>query len=222
MALGGNHFGPVAVTWDPLICTALGLTKGGAHVHTITHTIQLFTNLGLGVLLSIIQMDPNLKKSEIDLTGEESDTPVAEKKPETPVPRTSRAISGFAMLSGYPASESSWKPLIGRSEEVPRSRPRPIARKTESSSSSGLSPAPVREPTSPPSSPRSEAELEHLSSANRTLWNLLNTIEPPRSFGEDWELPDKRKLQSIGITDPLVLEKAAKLTKRMTERIGRI
>jgi len=43
-----------------------------------------------------------------------------------------------------------------------------------------------------------------------------------KSFGEDWEFPDKRKLQSIGITDPLVLEKADRLSKRMKEPTGKI
>jgi len=145
-----------------------------------------------------------------------------EKKPESPVRRTSRVTPGFGMLSGYPGSASSWKPLIGSRAKAQSPKQSRIVKKTGTLQSLGIELHQERGRTSRPSSPVCEKEPERLSSANLTLWNLLNSIEPPKSFGEEWEFPDKRKLQSIGITDPLVLEKADRLSKRMREPTGKI
>jgi len=114
------------------------------------------------------------------------------------------------------------EPLIGSRAKAQSPKQSRIVKKTGTLQSLGIELHQERGRTSRPSSPVCEREPERLSSANLTLWNLLNSIEPPKSFGEEWEFPDKRKLQSIGITDPLVLEKADRLSKRMREPTGKI
>jgi len=85
-----------------------------------------------------------------------------------------------------------WEPRKGTEPKQSR-----IVKKTGTLQSLGIELHQERGRTSRPSSPVCEKEPERLSSANLTLWNLLNSIEPPKSFGRTGSSPTRENYSPL-------------------------
>lgn len=154
---------------------------------------------------------------------QESDTSSGDESEVPTTPRTSRGMSTSTMPRPTPLPRSSSaQGATLRDAMAPMIRREPTALRMATGRRTVSPPRRELDRMSIPSLRLSEEEQERLTSRNNILWNLLDIIEPPRYFGERWEPLEEARLLSIGITDPLVLAKAAQLSRRMKERIGRI